>query len=66
MPRKKKVPEQTVSTAPPPVNAFDWRSQRANPDWRITSIKTEAGIKGAKVTSPKIFHLFQKVEVKNG
>lgn len=42
-------------------NAFDWRSQPADREWRITSIKTECGSKGAVVTSPRIFHVFQKV-----
>lgn len=45
-------------------NAFDWRSQPANREWYITSIKTEAGSKGAVVTAPKIFHIFQKAEAK--
>ena len=45
-------------------NAFDWRSQPVNREWYITSIKTESGSKGAAVTAPKIFHIFQKAEAK--
>jgi len=41
-------------------NAFDWRSQPVNREWYITSIKTESGSKGAAVTAPKMFHVFQK------
>lgn len=41
-------------------NAFDWRSQPASKDWVITSQRTEAGAKGAAVTAPKLFHIFQK------
>ena len=41
-------------------NAFDWRSRPADPGWRIASIKTECGSKGAAVTAPKMSHVFQK------
>lgn len=41
-------------------NVFDWRSQPVDRDWYITSIKTEAGTKGAQVVAPKQFHVFQK------
>ena len=41
-------------------NAFDWRSQPANSEWYITSIKTAAGARGAQVVAPKQFHVFQK------